>query len=98
MFRPHHDRPLAARKGTLPGKLQDVLAPVGWGQKKLELARWSQFDLVGWGPEHLLESARCLFHVAGARSSQRDITAAYACGPASVTRAVPPTAARRWAR
>jgi hypothetical protein len=60
MFRPHRNRPLAARKGALPGKLQDVLAPASWGQKKLELARWSQFGLPMWGQEHQVESIRAV--------------------------------------
>jgi hypothetical protein len=50
------DRPLAARKGTLPGKLQDVLGPARWGQKKLGLARWSRFDLVRWSQGLPVES------------------------------------------
>jgi hypothetical protein len=29
----------APRRSVLPGKLQKVLAPEGWGQKKLALAR-----------------------------------------------------------
>src|ERR1700730_9107107 len=44
----HPDRPMAARKGTLPGKLQDVVARRGGARRKLGLARWSRFDLVGW--------------------------------------------------
>jgi hypothetical protein len=41
----------------LPGKLQDVLVPAGWGQKKLELAGRGHFDFVGWDQESLVESA-----------------------------------------
>ena len=59
MIWPHPDRPLAARKGTLSGKLQDIPAPAGWGQKKkLELDRWSHSGLVGWSQEHPVESVK----------------------------------------
>src|SRR5712692_3463379 len=56
MIRPHPDQSLAARKGTLPGKLQDVLTPAGWGRKKLELATWGRCGLERWGQEHLAET------------------------------------------
>jgi hypothetical protein len=36
--------------------LQEVLAPAGWGQRKLALARWSQTDLVAWNRNNLVEA------------------------------------------
>jgi len=68
-FRPHQDRlrrssgpiwisPWQRRKRLLPGKLQEAPAPAVWGQVKLELTWWAQFDLVGWGQEHLVETVQ----------------------------------------
>jgi hypothetical protein len=52
-FWPRQDRPLAPRRSELPGRLQVLLAPPRWGQKKLAWARWDQIEFGGWGRDRL---------------------------------------------
>src|SRR6266536_3074343 len=67
---PNPQRPLAARKGALPGKLQEVPAPAGWGQEKLELMWWGQFDFIEWSQEDLMKTPT----TAGAAGPGRRLT------------------------
>ena len=59
---------MAPRRSVLLGNLEEVLAPLGRGQKKLVVARWSQPDFVAWGQNHLVETSLTLLTVLQARS------------------------------
>jgi len=47
---------LGAEERRMTREVAKVLAPAGWGQKKLLLARWGQTDFSGWGRNRLLET------------------------------------------
>src|SRR6266851_8582631 len=95
MIRPHPDQSLAARKGTLPGKLQDVLTPAGWGRKKLELATWGRCGLERWGQEHLAETpARAAWASMPCRCTSRALATANGPVPPASLRGSPATPRR----